>query len=222
MTNQEELKIVLDEEDESNWALTGFVVVGLILTDKALHRKGVLGILRGIWSEKFMPCIREVHDLPLELMTEKNAATIGEKIGSDDVVKVVDGKGEGQISGLDAEIDAAIERGCSMLDESIQLNIEGLAKDLGINLSSVESVMSNVGADEVGAERGNEDQQKASCSYIMELPSDEEREGRTIQALLQKMDVGFVLVVQKVALQDGNIGREIVVTRNVVEGNKGV
>ncbi|XVF56113.1 hypothetical protein PTKIN_Ptkin06aG0091100 [Pterospermum kingtungense] len=54
------MEIVLEEGDVSSIGLTRFVVVGFILPDRVFNRRGVLGILRSIWSEVVVLFIREV------------------------------------------------------------------------------------------------------------------------------------------------------------------
>ncbi|XVF54209.1 hypothetical protein PTKIN_Ptkin05aG0162100 [Pterospermum kingtungense] len=54
------MEIVLEEGDVSSIGLTRFVAVDFIFADRVLNRRGVLGILRSIWSEAVVPYIREV------------------------------------------------------------------------------------------------------------------------------------------------------------------
>ncbi|XVF02057.1 hypothetical protein REPUB_Repub04eG0143300 [Reevesia pubescens] len=57
----EDLEITLDSVSECDYVLSRFALVGHIIADKVLNRRGVFSILRGIWSEDMVPCIREVE-----------------------------------------------------------------------------------------------------------------------------------------------------------------
>ncbi|XVE83030.1 hypothetical protein DITRI_Ditri16bG0054000 [Diplodiscus trichospermus] len=83
-----DLVIKLEVGDEQSIMQTRFATIGFILVDRALNRRGVLNRLRGIRSKSIAPCIGEmkVHNLHIEMLTEKNAAKIGGRIGK--VVKV--------------------------------------------------------------------------------------------------------------------------------------
>ncbi|XVE98610.1 hypothetical protein REPUB_Repub03eG0121100 [Reevesia pubescens] len=56
----EDLEILLDSAEENDLVLSRFVLNRHILVENALNRKGVFSILRGIWSEEVVPCIREM------------------------------------------------------------------------------------------------------------------------------------------------------------------
>ncbi|OMO94054.1 reverse transcriptase [Corchorus capsularis] len=77
-----DLEIVLESGDEECPQWTRFMAVGKIHANKTLNQKGVMAILRSIWSEEIAPGIREIHDLPLEMLSNKNAKIIGQTIGS--------------------------------------------------------------------------------------------------------------------------------------------
>ncbi|XVE52184.1 hypothetical protein DITRI_Ditri02bG0102600 [Diplodiscus trichospermus] len=55
------IEIDLEEGDERNLKLSKNVGVRFILADRVLNRRGVLGILKGIWLEKIAPCVKEVN-----------------------------------------------------------------------------------------------------------------------------------------------------------------
>ncbi|TYI35353.1 hypothetical protein ES332_A03G070700v1 [Gossypium tomentosum] len=57
----DELEISLEGGDGGCSNLTKFMVVGKIHAKKILNQKGVLSILKGIWSGDDILCIREVE-----------------------------------------------------------------------------------------------------------------------------------------------------------------
>ncbi|OMO59330.1 hypothetical protein COLO4_34247 [Corchorus olitorius] len=57
-----DLEIVLESGDEECPQWTRFMAVGKIHANKILNRKGVMAILRSIWSEEVAPGIREVGE----------------------------------------------------------------------------------------------------------------------------------------------------------------
>ncbi|OMO67492.1 reverse transcriptase [Corchorus capsularis] len=56
------MEIQLEEGDDWSLTLTRFMVVGKIIANRVLNRRGVVSILRGIWSEEVAPCIREIKE----------------------------------------------------------------------------------------------------------------------------------------------------------------
>ncbi|XVE86499.1 hypothetical protein DITRI_Ditri18aG0038500 [Diplodiscus trichospermus] len=60
----EGLVIQYEEGDEESFAMSRFIAIGKVISEKSLNRNGVLKILRGIWPKEIAPCIREVgHNL---------------------------------------------------------------------------------------------------------------------------------------------------------------
>ncbi|OMO87082.1 hypothetical protein COLO4_20806 [Corchorus olitorius] len=57
-----DLEIQLEEGDEASIALTRNIILGKILVNQVLNRRGVIRVLRGIWPSEVAPCIREVGD----------------------------------------------------------------------------------------------------------------------------------------------------------------
>ncbi|OMO99608.1 hypothetical protein CCACVL1_03711 [Corchorus capsularis] len=56
------MEIHLEDGDENSVALTRFMVVGKLLANRILNRRGVISVLRGIWPMDVAPCIREISD----------------------------------------------------------------------------------------------------------------------------------------------------------------
>ncbi|OMO70992.1 reverse transcriptase [Corchorus capsularis] len=86
------MEIDLECGSENGSGLSKFVVIGRIIADRVLNRKGVKAILRNIWPETVAPCIREIGDNKYSISFKKqdameraiadaNAERIGNKIG---------------------------------------------------------------------------------------------------------------------------------------------